>query len=166
MFESLDLQIMHSHTEIKTFENKNYEYIENIKLNYVKSLVLLIISEYEIIIEKIFYLRAVACDDYMLANFVKSQVDKKFRSPDLTKITSTLKKFDETLSEEFQRKITNTPIHTRWDNLMKARHYIVHRSGNLNLTYEELLLSYDETKKVLYELASILNVDMQNNKSI
>ena len=160
MLENLDLQIHNSQIEIKIFADNNYEYLEKIKLQYLKSLVMLIVSEYEVIIEKIFYLRAEKCNDYMLANFVKIFMDRKFRSPNLSKIYDTLKSFDNKLSNDFRSRINNTTIHAAWDNLIEARHYIVHKSGSLNLTYEELILSYPKTKNVLIELAFILDVDI------
>lgn len=165
-FESLDLQIHSSQREIEIYTKNNCKYLDNIKLCYLKSLVLLIVSEYEIIIEKIFYLRARECKDTILANFVKTQINNKFRSPDISKITNILKMFDDHLSNVFLQTINNTPAHAKWDNLLRARHHIVHRQGNLNLSYEELISSYEMTKKIILELASILNVDTKKYKSI
>ena len=166
IFQNLDLKIRISQKEIEAYTKGNYQYLERIKAHYLNSLILLIVSEYEIIIEKLFYLRAAECKDAMLVNFVKNQMDKIFRSPDLSNITKTLKMFDEKLSESFVKKINNTTIHSAWDNLMKARHSIVHRQGNLNLTYEELISSYPKTKGVIFELVSILGVDLKKFKSV
>jgi hypothetical protein len=162
MFETIDLQIKDAQTEIKKYIKNNYEYLEKIKLHYLRSLVLLIVSEYEIIIEKIFILRAMACKDTMLINYIKNQMDKKFRSPDLSKIIDILGKFDDTLKISFKQKIIDTPLHNRWDNLLKARHCIVHQQGSLNITYDELILSYKETKKIIFELITLLNTDKNN----
>jgi hypothetical protein len=149
MLESIDLQIKDAQIEIRKYIEKNYENLEKIKLHYLRSLVLLIVSEYEIAIEKIFVLRAMKCKDIMLINYVKDQMDKKFRSPDLSKITGLLGKFDNSLKLSFQRKIVDTPLHNIWDNLLKARHYIVHQQGSLNITYDELIASYKKSKKII-----------------
>ena len=165
IFQNLDLKIRISQMEIDVYTKNNYQNLDKIKFHYLNSLILLIVSELEIIIEKLFYLRAAKCKDEILTNFIKNQMDKKFRSPDLSNVTKILKMFDEKLSESFQKKIHNTTVHSAWDNLMKARHSVVHRQGNLNLTYEELISSYPKIKGVIFGLATILEVDTKKYKS-
>jgi hypothetical protein len=157
MFARIDIQIQASAKQIKTL-NKSGIDTTDIKYQFLRSLILLIVSEYETIIEKMFILRASKCKDPHLVNFIKSQIDKKFRSPDLSKISGTLGAFDSKLKEAFQKNTINLPMHTAWDNVMRARHFIVHKQGSLNLTYEELLTTYPETKKILIEIAKLLKI--------
>ena len=166
IFRSLDIQIQNSQREIEYFTKNNYLYLENIKLQYLKSLVLLIVSEYEIIIERLFYLRASECKDVTIANFVKVQMNQIFRSPDMSKITKILKMFDEKLFDTFHNKIKNKSVFTVWDNLVKTRHNIVHRLGTLNMTYEELIASYPKTKEVIFALVFTLGLDVKKYTSV
>lgn len=158
MFEVIDFQINESQRDLLLYQNSGID-IEKIKHQYLRSLVLLIVSEYENIIEKIFNLRASLCNDLHVTNYVRFQIDKKFRSPDLSKINQTLGYFDDCLKKTFIDNVSNTKVHAAWDNLMKARHYIVHKQGTLNITYDELLTTYPETKKVIFEIVKLLGVD-------
>lgn len=130
---------------------------ESYKHEICRSLVLETISNYETIIEDIFVQRAIRTRDNHIINYIKNQVSKKFRSPDLSKITDILSQFDPDLKANFLLKVANSPIHSAWDNLMKARHSIVHKQGTLQLTYDELKRTYPDTKTVLIELSSILS---------
>jgi len=156
MFDTIDLQISDSKKEIDDYIESGYQYAEKIKHHYSRSLVLLIVSEYEVLIENVFISRASKCNDQILINYIKNQINKKFRSPDIRKINEILKAFDENFYVAFCNKINNTPSHTAWDNLLRARHSIVHKQGSLNLTYEEVVSSYQETKNILIELASLI----------
>ena len=127
--------------------------------NYlVAGLVILIVSEYETLIEDLFSTRADMCGDSHVASYTKSMIAQTFRSPDLTKITSTLNRFGRDYKHKFSNKILNTPQHAAWDNIMKARHAIVHKKSNLNLTFRELQSSYQETKTVIAEICNTLGV--------
>ena len=165
MFETIDLQIKESQKEIEFIIEKGID-AEKIKLQYLRSFVLLIVSEYENLLEKIFIHRASLCNDEHVINYVKFQIEKKFRSPDLSKINQTLGFFDNTVKTSFLNTINNTPIHAAWDNIMKARHFIVHKQGSLNITFEELLQSYEETKKVLYEILNLFNINENDLKLV
>ncbi|TGN18848.1 HEPN domain-containing protein [Leptospira idonii] len=145
-----DCEILISNVINKSLDSESYKH------EICRSLVLETISNYETIIEDIFVERANKTNDRHIINYVKNQVSKKFRSPDLSKITEILSQFDPDLKKEFLTKVANSPIHSAWDNLMKARHSIVHKQGNLQLTYDELKRTYPDTKTVLEELISLL----------
>ena len=157
MFSTIDFQINEAKNEIEQLNNQGID-TTKIKHQYLRSLVLLIVSEYENLLEAIFIERAKQSNDIQLTNYVKSQIEKKFRSPDLTKINATLGFFDSILKRDFMSSINNTPVNSAWDNIMKARHYIVHKQGSLNITFEELLESYPKTKTVFIEVLNQLGV--------
>lgn len=115
----------------------------------VGGLVILIVSEYEEYLEKLFVRRAEMCGDAHATNYIRKALDQKFRSPDLSKINETLGRFDLSYKTAFQNEIENSPIHAAWDSLMKARHAVVHKKGNLNLTFEELCQKYPLTKELI-----------------
>lgn len=123
----------------------------------VSGLILLIVSEYEVYLEDLFAKRAAMCGDTYVFNYVKSMLSQKFRSPDLSKITETLGRFDDSYRKNFFAEIENSPEHAAWDSLLKARHAIVHKKGQLNMTYQELKKSYPLTKTIVAKIESILS---------
>ncbi len=108
-------------------------------------------------LESIFLKRAELCGDIYVCNFVKTMLSQKFRSPDLGKVNETLKRFNEGYKTSFFKEIENSPEHAAWDSMMKARHAVVHKKGQLNMTYHELKTAYPLTRKVIQQLEKILN---------
>jgi len=115
------------------------------------SLVLLVVSEYETVIEALFGRRGDAPGDAELAAFVRSTISRRFRSPDLGKITSMLKQFDAAKDSQF-RALFDDADHAAWDRVMRARHSIVHGEGNVRLTFRELASTLPATKKIVHAL--------------
>lgn len=124
----------------------------------VSAMTALIVAEYEQFIETLFSRRGDLCGDNHVANFVRSQIARKFRSPDLGKLNETLGWFGQDYRTNFSRANENTPEHAAWDNIMKARHAVVHRQGTINLTLRELRVSYALTKNVLDRLVLTLGL--------
>jgi hypothetical protein len=124
----------------------------------VAGLVVLIVSEYEDYLEAVFSRRADLCGDEYAANYIKKNISQKLRSPDLSKINSTLSQFDGAYKTSFLGNIENSPEHAAWDSLMKARHAVVHKKGNLNMTFGELCQKYPLTKTVILNLENVLGV--------
>ena len=125
----------------------------------VAGLVVLIVSEYEEYLESLFSKRAEICGDAFVCNYIKQTLNQSFRSPDLAKIHQTLKKFDESCFLCFKQEIENSPNHAAWDSLMKARHAVVHKKGQLNLTFHELMEKYPLTKDVIRNVESALGLE-------
>lgn len=119
------------------------------------SLVLLVVSEYEAVIEELIGRRGAAPGDAEVAAFVRGTLSQKFRSPDLGKITKVLKLFDAARDQQF-RALFNDPDHAAWDMMMKARHSIVHREGNVRLTFREFENALPATKKIVSALDQCL----------
>jgi hypothetical protein len=115
----------------------------------VAGLVVLIVSEYEEYLEKLFIKRAEQCGDQHATNYIKQTLNQKFRSPDLSKINETLSRFDSSYKTTFLQNVENSAEHAAWDSLMKARHAVVHKKGSLNLTFGELCEKYPLTKKLI-----------------
>lgn len=124
----------------------------------VAAMTVLIVSEYETFIKSKFGQRGDRCGDPHVANYVRSQLARRFRSPDLGKVNEVLGCFGQDYRDTFFRDVENTPEHAAWDNIMRARHFIVHRQGTMNLTFRELRDSYDRTKVVLERLIQTLGV--------
>ncbi len=124
----------------------------------VSGLIILIVSEYEEYLESIFVKRAETCGDVYATNYIKKTLSQKFRSPDLSKINETLKRFDNTYKQTFLNNIENSPNHAAWDSLLKARHAVVHKKGNLNMTFLELKTNYPLTKKIITSVEETLGV--------
>jgi len=129
-----------------------------IEAHIVSSLIVLIVSEYEELIERMFVDRANLCGDTHVVCYIRTTISQKFRNPDLSKITGTLGQFGSDYKQNFSAKILNTEYQAAWDNIMQARHAIVHKSGTLNITFGELLASYPKTKIVISELKNTLGI--------
>ena len=127
---------------------------------FVSALVVLIVSEYETLIEDYFVKRADQCGDTHVANYIRKTMHERFRSPDIGKITKTLGEFSSDYKKKFTDLIMNSPEHAAWDNLMQARHAVVHKKGSLNLTFRELSESYPKTKKILEEVCNAIGVPL------
>jgi len=136
-------------------ENPNAAEIESY---IVSSMVVLIVSEYEDLIEQLFIERSLLCKDGHICNYIKLSVAQKFRSPDLGKITDFLGKFGSDYKDGFSRSILNSEFHSAWDNIMKARHAVVHKKGNLNMTFRELIEAYPKTKHVITQIRGTLGL--------
>lgn len=124
----------------------------------VAGLVVLIVSEYEDYLESLFVKRAEKCGDAHASNYIKKTLNQKFRSPDLSKINETLNRFDESCRNVFNQEVENSPSHAAWDSLMKARHAVVHKKGNLNLTFRELKEKYPLTKEIISCVETALGI--------
>ncbi len=149
------LGICKSHVD--SIDNADPNKVE-IEAYVVSGLILLVVSEYETLIESIFIARADRCGDVHVANYIRTAVARRFRSPDLNKITDFLGQFGNDYKQSFSDKILNTDAHAAWDNILRARHAVVHKSGTLNITLTELLATYPKTKMVISELKSTLGV--------
>lgn len=136
----------------------DYQSRDEIETYLVSALVLLIISEYEELIERLFTQRAALCGDPYVCQYVQSSLAQRFRSPDLGKIIEILGKFSGDYKDNFTKRVLNTEYHSAWDNIMRARHAIVHKRGPINITFPELSLSYPKTKTVIDELKRTLGL--------
>jgi len=131
----------------------------------VAGLVVLIVSEYEEYLEELFVKRAEMCGDLHATNFIRATLSQKFRSPDLSKINETLNRFDATCKKNFLGTIENSPAHAAWDSIMKARHAVVHKKGNLNLTFQELISNYQLTKDIIQHVEASLGTNAPSGNS-
>ena len=156
-YQRIDSAINTCDVHISMFDPSNIAEKE-IESYLVAGLVTLIVSEYEEYLEKAFALRADQCGDQYASNFIKHTISQKFRSPDLSKINETLKRFDVTYKDDFKREIENSLHHAAWDSIMKARHAVVHKKGQLNLTFRELKIAYQNTKHIISKVESVLGI--------
>ena len=124
----------------------------------VSSIVLLIVSHYENHIAEQFAERAARSGDPEVANFVKHHTARRFRNPDIGKITGALGEFGTEYRERFTLRVENTAAHASWDNIIRARHGIVHGRGAANMTLRELETAYRGTHDVLAALRASLGL--------
>src|SRR5437773_3044220 len=129
-----------------------------IESGLVAFLVVTIVAEYEELIQQLFCLRAEMCGDRHVTNYVTSQMVDRFRTPYLGKINETLGSFGKDYRDNFEQATLNTPTHASWDNIVRARHAVVHKEGTLNITFRELKGAYAETKVVVKALIAALDL--------
>lgn len=155
-FSNIVNAISTSDTFIKSLDPENITHKE-IETHIVSSLVMLMVSEYEVYFELLFNQRAGRCGDSYVCNYIKKALNNNFRSPDLSKINETLKRFDTTYQEELLKYQTDNPqAKSAWDTLMKARHYITHKHGNAQITFLELKSIYILTQGMINTVEQVL----------
>jgi hypothetical protein len=121
-----------------------------------RAIILVIVSEYEAYVESVFVRRVEECGDKCIVNLGRKFYDRKFRSPDLSKISDALAIFDENFKIAFNNTINTEGINVSWDNILKARHAIVHKQGTLQLTFDDVKNEYLKTRKIIEALEIIL----------
>ena len=124
----------------------------------VSSIVLLVVSHYENHIAEQFAERAARSGDSQVTNFVRHHTSRRFRNPDIGKITVALGEFGREYREQFTRRVENTRAHASWDNIIRARHGIVHGRGAANMTLRELETAYRGSHDVLAALRASLGL--------
>lgn len=124
----------------------------------VSSIVLLIVSHYENYIAEQFTARAARSGDPEVTNFVKQHTARRFRSPDIGKITTALGEFGPDYREQFSVQVENASAHASWDNIMRARHNIVHGGIAAHMTLRELETAYRESHEVLTAMRTSLGL--------
>lgn len=140
--------------------------IENLVL---RAIVLLMVSEYEEYIEKLFIKRAAKTNDQHIHSFFVKHMDRKFRNPNLGKMNEMLGQMGGTYRQTFQDRVevNNPHLKASWDSIITARHAIVHKenAGVINLSWQDLEDAVAKTGLVLDALADALQltaVDLQN----
>lgn len=118
-----------------------------------------IISEFEQRLEAMFTLRAKKLGDKPNANFVAKMLDRKFRSPDVSKINSILRDHDQALLTLFASRLSGTKWESSMGNLMVGRHYYVHKSGaSPMMTLADVESSYREAVKLFDAVSHALGL--------
>ena len=125
----------------------------------VSSLVVLLTSELEQFIELCFCQRADVSGDPEVASYVRNTLSRSFRSPDLGKINRMLGFFSGDYRDRFRLEVENSPSHAAWDNIMKARHAVVHRQGSMNLTFREFRDAYPMIQDIVDRLLEVLGLE-------
>ena len=133
---------------------RRYE-IEAYLVAYV---VVLIVSEYEELLLSLFSARADMCGDAHVASYLKSRIQRAFTSPKLSKIKDSLRQCGSDYHDTFWSVVENTEHEDAWGNLINARHTVVHKSGNQQLTWRELKKNYAESKEIFRALIFTLGL--------
>ena len=157
MFEVIDDTLTACDLLISRLDDADPLSIE-VQTRIVAGIVVLIVSEYEEFIEKTFGQRADQCGDIHASNFIKKQISRTFRSPDLSKITTTLGAFGKDYKESFVSAVENSEAHAAWDNIMRARHAVVHKQGTLNMTFKELKETYPKSRTIIEAIITAIGL--------
>lgn len=124
-------------------------------------LLILICAAYEEEIEKLFAQRASQTQDPYIVAFVSSTVRTKFRNPTTSKIVEMLGLFSLDYKEKFREKVTGTRQETFFNNIVTNRHSTAHSSGS-NITFNELVNSYNEAHGILDTISEVLGISSIN----
>lgn len=140
----------------------NATQLAEIENHVLRSVLLLIMSEYEEYIEKLFVKRAAKTNDQHIHRFFVKWMDRRFRNPNLGKMTEILGDMGGTYCQSFRDEVENQhpQIKASWDSLLTARHAIVHKqnAGIINLTWQDLEKAVIETRLALKALSDALEL--------
>jgi hypothetical protein len=140
--------------------------LKEIEHYLLRSLILLIVSQYEGYIERLFVKRAEKVGDAEIRNLMVEVTDKRFRSPDLGKIHQMLTMLSKGCCDAFrgQIEIKQPQVKAAWDSLITARHAIVHgaNAGAVGLTWTDLESAYTDSARVLQALANSLGLSKKD----
>ena len=119
-------------------------------------LLIRICGQFEQEIDNIMTARACECNDPELISFIQSRFQsyKHLKLDDLR--GNVLKKFGEHIRDNFDQQIKDKDPEIRYSNIITNRDTAVHQ-GTLQITFDELKISYFEAKKVLLAFESALN---------
>lgn len=142
--------------------------VSEIETFTVRCLLLMLISEYENVIEKMFCKRAQKANDPDLHSFVKTTISRSFRSPDLGKINEHLKRLGVAHRDRFQAEIeVNQPeVKAAWDSLMLNRHNVVHGVGTFTIGWQDFIDAYNKSQVMMTELANTLGLTQTDLASL
>jgi hypothetical protein len=129
--------------------------IESFLVGY---LIVLVIAEYEVLLEKILAKRADRIKDAHVQSFVKVAVDKLTRSIKIGEVSGLLSHFGSDYKKAFVDANQKTPTAmTYYDNIMANRHLVAHQTGT-TMTLLELETAFIESKIVFQTLADALTL--------
>ena len=157
-FARIDNAIQVCRAHLDAIDNTNSDKPE-IESYLVSGLVLLIVSQYEALLRRMFADRAARAGDSEVCDYVKSLLANDFRSPAIAKITTHLGGLGPAARGRFERHVQNTDRQAAWGNLMTARHEVVHRTGIPAFTFRELSEGcYPKTREVIDALGVALGL--------
>jgi HEPN superfamily RiboL-PSP-like protein len=140
----------------------NATQLAEIENHVLRSVVLLMMSEYEDYIEKVFVKRAAKSNDQHIHRFFVKHMDRRFRNPNLGKINEMLDEMGGTYCQNFRDEVevNNPQVKASWDSLLTARHAIVHKenAGVINLTWQDLEHAVIDTRLALKALSYALEL--------
>lgn len=148
----------------------NSTHLAEIENHVLRSIVLLMMSEYEEYIEKLFVKRAAKTNDQYIHRFFVKHMDRKFRNPNLGKINEILGDMGGAYRQTFQDRVevNNPQIKASWDSVLTARHAIVHKynAGVINLSWQDLETAVKEATLALDALADALELTPTDLQSL
>ncbi len=156
-----------SHRALTLSQGCSSNQLDELESYMLRSIVLMIVSEYEVYLEKVIAKRAQKGGDAYLHRFMIKYCDRKFRSPDLGKIRETLKWLGGDYDKDFWNAVEKKQpqIKASWESLITARHAIVHKAGLVSLTWADMETAYANSQIVISELVRAIGltpVDVQN----
>lgn len=123
----------------------------------VAGLVLLIVSEYEVLIGQLFKQRVAQCGDPHVCNYFGKSIARRFW-PRLATISEVLGMFGEDYRHQFLSTIQHTPEHAAWDNIVAERHAVAHKSGPRQMTLGDLISAFPDSWGVIAALKQALGL--------
>ncbi len=133
--------------------------IEEIKSYMVGYCLTIIYAEYEQKVRTIINKRAsLPGSDASMQHFVKYFFSKKgVGRISVSDLGETLSRFGPSCKRDFIADVVDKAPHLSWDRIITARHSIAHQGGT-NITFEELELSYHDSRLILLAFARAIGL--------
>lgn len=116
-------------------------------------LIVLIVAEYEVLLEKIIVKRMTRINDPHVVSFSRKAIDMLLRSPRFTEVTGMLGHFGGQYQQAFRDSTKSIPDAVAYyGNILVNRHAFCHEA-KVNMTFTELETWFSESKKIFQALA-------------
>lgn len=127
---------------------------------FVQYLLVIICAEYEQTIESLVEKRAARIGDPEITSFIRSATGRLFRSTHLSDIGGLLGRFSGQVKDSFMGDVRDTEAHRSLDTIVSNRDAVAHGAGSVQLTFAELVTSYQASKTILERAAAALCVPL------
>jgi len=137
--------------DLKRFISKIYIDIDKMIVENILAagLLMLIVSEYEKEIKKIFINRATMSKDCQITNFAKNMINEKIRNIKIDTIAGMLGKFDIKMRKKFRIMVEDSGKKHMWDTLIENRHRVAHKGRQFTMTIRDIETMHNEVEDVM-----------------
>jgi len=119
-------------------------------------LVTLMYAEFETHVLKVLFERGEQVGDPHVASFVRAASQKLVRGLKISDLSGLLASFHVDCKSKFTSRVTSTPAHAAYDNIVVNRHVTAHGPG-ATLTFVELEAAYTASLEILEAFREALN---------
>lgn len=129
--------------------------IETYFTNYM---LILIYATFENKFHQLIGKRARKANDQHLVSYIENTSDRILQSIYVSDLTGLLGKWDATMKDNFQHRVRDTKAQQMYDLIVGQRHHAAHGSGNVTMTFKDLVAAYRACLLIPDRFAEVLGV--------